>query len=545
MVCPNIKTQDIIKGIEAGLCLLDRKLRILWMNKQHQDWFGPLRNLRGRSCYRYFEHRDHPCHGCPTLKVFKTGKTHRARRVGTTKLGVKRYYQLTVSPIKDSSSGIAYALELVQDVTRKVLLRKKEQRTREKLRESQLALSAINRKLRRKISRLEDFTRKIVKLEHLFKERCHRKASELTSVKEELKDIFKLNHIVTRELDSAKVFSLVTRLTCSLMHTHACILRFYNEEDKTLIASSTYGFSDGLVDKMMVVKMGESICGRVAKSKKAIVVKDIEKEPRLMSPQVLAKEGFHSLICVPVLFQHKIMGVLSTFSKSKTNFPKEDISVLEVFASQAAAAVYEAKYYENTYLNYFNTIHALVLTIEARDPYTRGHTERVTNYSLQVARVLGLSMKEQELLRYASEIHDLGKIAIPDSVLNKPGRLTPEERAVVELHPVRGAEMLEPLDFLKMAIPIVRHHHERYDGTGYPDGLEKQGIPFMARILACADSFDAMTSDRPYRKRRLTTEEALYEIKINSGSQFDPHIADLFVKTLCQQNPASAKNYSK
>jgi putative nucleotidyltransferase with HDIG domain len=214
------------------------------------------------------------------------------------------------------------------------------------------------------------------------------------------------------------------------------------------------------------------------------------------------------------------------------------MEILSIFASQVALALQESRYYEDIHLNYFNTIHTLALALESRDVYSRGHTERVTKYAIQIGRALEVSNQELEILRYAAQVHDIGKISIPDYILNKPGRLTPDERAVIELHPVKGAEVLEPLEFLKPAIPIVRHHHERYDGTGYPDGLEKERIPLMSRILACADAFDAMTSQRPYRRRRLTIREALEEIKNNSGSQFDPKISHLFIRVIQTQVPA-------
>jgi HD-GYP domain-containing protein (c-di-GMP phosphodiesterase class II) len=228
--------------------------------------------------------------------------------------------------------------------------------------------------------------------------------------------------------------------------------------------------------------------------------------------------------------------VISVLSKKTQRFCRQEIEVLRVFASQVAIALQEARHYEDIHKNYFDTVHALVLAEEARDPYMRGHTERVTKYAVSIGRGLHLSEQELEVLRYSAEVHDIGKISIPDFILSKPGKLTPAERAMIELHPAKGAEMLEPLEFLRPALPAVRHHHERYDGTGYPDGLQKERIPVLARILACADSFDAMTSDRPYRNRKLTVEEALAEIKNNSGSQFDPHIAHSFIHLISSQN---------
>ncbi|HOU35994.1 MAG TPA: HD-GYP domain-containing protein, partial [Candidatus Omnitrophota bacterium] len=165
------------------------------------------------------------------------------------------------------------------------------------------------------------------------------------------------------------------------------------------------------------------------------------------------------------------------------------------------------------------------------DPYTQGHTERVTKYALLIGKAMGLSAEDLRTLRYAAEIHDIGKISIPDFILNKPSSLNKLERHMIELHPVKGAQILGPLEFLKQVIPIVRHHHERYDGAGYPDRLKGARIPLLARILACADSYDAMTSDRPY-KQKLSFQQAVREIRRNAGKQFDPAIAALFVKLL-------------
>ncbi len=187
--------------------------------------------------------------------------------------------------------------------------------------------------------------------------------------------------------------------------------------------------------------------------------------------------------------------------------------------------------YEISRKNYFDTIQALALAIEARDPYTRGHSERITNYALDIAEELRLSKDELKTIQYAGRLHDIGKIAIRDAILSKPDRLTVAEWAEVKLHPLKGAEMLLPLDFLENAIPSVRHHHERFDGRGYPDRLIKGRIPLLARILALADAFDAMTSNRPYRDA-FSTEKAIEELRTNSGSQFDPELTKAFLRIL-------------
>ena len=177
---------------------------------------------------------------------------------------------------------------------------------------------------------------------------------------------------------------------------------------------------------------------------------------------------------------------------------------------------------------YKGTIRALAASIDAKDPYTRGHTQRVTEYALLGAISLTLSQQELEVLEYAGILHDVGKIGIPDSILSKPGPLTPEEWSIVRQHPVIGANIMKDASFLEESKKLVLHHHEKYDGTGYPDGLIGNDIPLGARLLAVADSFDSMTTDRAYRSA-LSIEDALDELHKCCGTQFCPVAVEAFI----------------
>jgi len=173
-------------------------------------------------------------------------------------------------------------------------------------------------------------------------------------------------------------------------------------------------------------------------------------------------------------------------------------------------------------------IHALAAAMEARDPFTEAHTQRVAQFARRIGQCMGLSPADQSALYRGGIVHDIGKIGIPDEVLLKPGELDFEERTMIHLHPIIGEQIAAPLEAAAELLPIIRHHHERYDGTGYPDRLAGDQIPLLARILSACDAYDALTSDRPYRMR-LSTPEALAVLLRGAGEQWDPSVVRLII----------------
>lgn len=232
------------------------------------------------------------------------------------------------------------------------------------------------------------------------------------------------------------------------------------------------------------------------------------------------------LVAVPIEIRNQPFGVLWIAStKFHRSFGPEDQFPLRFMTERAALAIENIALYENLRENLLSTLHALVSAIEAKDSYTEQHSRRVTELSIDLAKVMGRTSEEIESLRLCGALHDIGKIGIHDRILNKPGKLTAEEFAIIKRHPVIGDRIVQHLGLTPQERAIVRNHHERWDGKGYPDGLEGKEIPLLARILTVADVFDAMTSDRTYRNA-ISPETTLEVLQQNRATQFDPEPLD-------------------
>jgi len=245
------------------------------------------------------------------------------------------------------------------------------------------------------------------------------------------------------------------------------------------------------------------------------------------SPSLLASQ----MIIIPLVLNNEVYGIFAIGTKaSGYNFTDDEIDLALTFVRKLSLKIENNALYDIFHGNMLNTIKSLVTTIEVRDSYTRIHSERVTEISLTIGRIMNLRSDELETIRFGGYLHDVGKIGVRDTVLLKPSALSDDERAEIQLHPLIGENIIKPLGSFPNELLLIRHHHERYDGKGYPDGLGATDIPLQARIIAVADTYDSITSSRPYRKAQ-TFREAVAEIRKCSKTQFDPVIVEAFLET--------------
>ncbi len=233
-------------------------------------------------------------------------------------------------------------------------------------------------------------------------------------------------------------------------------------------------------------------------------------------------------IVIPVFIKNELLGLLSVWEKQeRLRFTEEEVLLLLTLCRKAALSLENQFLYESLYQNLLETLKALVMTLEARDPYTRAHSQRVSHYATALAARMGCSKEEQDIVTVAGFLHDIGKVGICDAILLKTEPLTPAEYETIKTHPIIGEQIVQHLGYFSRERSIIRHHHEWWDGRGYPDGLTQHNIPFLARVLTVADAFDAITSNRPYRAGR-PFREALEELDCWAGIQFDTDAVGAF-----------------
>jgi len=307
-------------------------------------------------------------------------------------------------------------------------------------------------------------------------------------------------------------------------------------DGKTLTVSASVGIPQE--ERETVLTVGRGVVGWVAYHGQ--IVTTAETAPwgggdGLSRIEKLMSRAVH----VPLGAPGKVKGVLSLgLGGDQKEICADDHLMIRNLAAQVSVAIENAALKEDMEKTYVETVAALAAAVEARDKYTKGHSRRVTELSVALARSMGLSAQACKDIEAAALLHDIGKIGIPDSILHNAGPLPPEGLRYIHDHPIGGENILKPVGSLGRLCPIVRHHHEHYDGGGYPDRLRGEQIPLAARILAVADSYDAMISDRSYKPAR-TSEEAIEELRRCRGTLFDPECVDAFV-ACCRDNAAAA-----
>lgn len=345
---------------------------------------------------------------------------------------------------------------------------------------------------------------------------------------EKMHNLMEFSAIINSTLDTSHVRERAIQAAAQLLQADAgCLLLVDPDSDDLYFEVATGDKGEKL--KEIRLKAGEGIAGWVVRTGEAVIINDVQGDPRFYKAADQASSyETRSMVAVPVKSGKTVIGVLQAVNKCDMDFTPEDLQILSSLAHQVGPAIENSRLYETVRETLFGVSMALAEALEKRDYYTGGHTNRVSTYCMAIGSRLNLGEKDMESLWLASILHDVGKIGVVDRVLQKPGKLDDEEFTAMSRHSEYGSEILSHIKSHRAIVPGVRGHHEQYNGTGYPDGMQGNEIPLVARIISVADAFDAMTSDRPYRKA-LTHREAFAELERCRGIQFDPDVVDAFL----------------
>jgi putative nucleotidyltransferase with HDIG domain len=388
-------------------------------------------------------------------------------------------------------------------------------------------IESLNITLEERIEEIEEANYKIADLAGDLED----KNTNLEKAVARLSTLYKVGLAINSTMVPDKLFDMIVTNTVDTLNAKIGYIIIYDADRQLLKVSNLLGHTPQTRGEVFIPMKPSSVSTWVIEHCKPLLISDINEAPQFDRFSALGYER-KTLICAPLIVKDEIIGTITVVNKNdKSVYTNEELELLTTIAAQASIAIQNAKLYDEQQKTYMNTIHALVSAIEASDSYTRGHSERVTRYSLALAQRLGIPQDRMKVIERAAILHDIGKIGIDLTLLHKEGRLTTDDIIDLQQHPLIGMKILEPIEFLGDVRLCIGQHHERYDGQGYPNNIPADGLLLESRILAIADSFDAMTTDRPYRKA-LALEVALKELTDNAGTQFDPMIVPHFIELI-------------
>lgn len=356
-------------------------------------------------------------------------------------------------------------------------------------------------------------------------------SGEVVRVYEEFSQMYSLTNKLGSEMDVDTICRRVLEETQKILDVENLSVMLLSPDDGILRTVHSLG-RDALLAAGFTADTESGLIGQVLRQGTPLTVCDITVDNTLSLPYPAT-----SILCVPLITDDRAMGLLMAADKrSGEEFWSRELKLMGMFAMEIAASIMKAQLYQDINSMFINTVEAFASAIDAKDPYTYGHSRRVARISMAICGELGIPKRQTRMVELAALLHDIGKIGTPEYILHKPGILQPEEFEKIKEHPGKGAEILSGIKEFSEIITWIRHHHEWYDGEGYPDRIAAENIPMEARIITIADAYDAMTSDRPYRKGMPHTE-VVKIMEEFTRSQFDPEILAAFKRIIETASP--------